>query len=301
MRNKPYRLFFFLLIITLSSHSFTQNYPTTTINGKEFYLYEVQKSEGLYRISTKLGVSQEEINTYNPEISEGLREGQILRIPINKLEKKETDTIFTNHTVEKGETLYSIAKGYNINVEILIKYNPEVESGLKTGTVLRIPAELNTQSEANKPKEPVLTNKAITTESKKETPEYGGKNKIKIALLLPFMLNEDKQDATIDKFVEFYEGCLIALNKLKNEGLLIDLYTFDTEKSEAKIYELIENDLLKKMDVIIGPAYSNQVNIMSDYALKNKINLVVPFSPRIDNIETNPYIFQNNCTQKIRF
>lgn len=302
MKKHLYRIRFLFLIILFSAYSYSQNYPTTIINGKEFFLYEVQKSEGLFRISTKLGISQEEITSYNPEISSGLREGQILRIPVSKTQRKESDTIFTSHTVEKGQTLYSIAKVYNVQVETIIKYNPEVEKGLKIGDLLHIPTESSQKQEAIKPKENSSSNnKPTITDTKKNTPESSGKNRIKIALLLPFMLNADKQDATIDKFIEFYEGCLIAVNKLKNEGLSIDLYTFDTEKSETKIYELIENDLLKKMDLIIGPAYSNQVNIMTDYALKNKINLVIPFSPRIDDIGNNPYIFQNNSPQKIRF
>lgn len=45
------------------------------------------------------------------------------------------------HTVAKGETVYSIAKAYNIPVEKIYQSNPSASNGIKVGDVLTIPAK----------------------------------------------------------------------------------------------------------------------------------------------------------------
>ena len=49
----------------------------------------------------------------------------------------ETDGLYT---VKKGDTLYSIAKKYNVSVDELISYNELPTSILRIGQVLRIPS-----------------------------------------------------------------------------------------------------------------------------------------------------------------
>jgi LysM repeat protein/ABC-type branched-subunit amino acid transport system substrate-binding protein len=57
------------------------------------------------------------------------------------------DTVVVNgnsyvmHTVEKGQTLFSLAKYYNSTVDDLVAQNPEAESGLRIGQVLKIKIE----------------------------------------------------------------------------------------------------------------------------------------------------------------
>lgn len=44
------------------------------------------------------------------------------------------------HTVEAGQTLYSLAKAYDVTTSAIVHYNPLVAGGLKAGQVLKIPA-----------------------------------------------------------------------------------------------------------------------------------------------------------------
>jgi len=46
---------------------------------------------------------------------------------------------FYVHRVEKGQTLYSIAKAYGVGVEQIIKFNPDANKELSIGQILRIP------------------------------------------------------------------------------------------------------------------------------------------------------------------
>ena len=45
------------------------------------------------------------------------------------------------HTVEPGETLYSLGKRYGLPVDSIVRYNEaNLRDGLKVGSILRIPA-----------------------------------------------------------------------------------------------------------------------------------------------------------------
>ena len=44
------------------------------------------------------------------------------------------------HTVEVGQTLYSLAKAYEVSTAAIVHYNPLIAGGLKAGQVLKIPA-----------------------------------------------------------------------------------------------------------------------------------------------------------------
>lgn len=48
-------------------------------------------------------------------------------------------TPFFTHTVEAGETVYSISKIYQVTTEDIYKLNPEVRNGLRSGSTLKIP------------------------------------------------------------------------------------------------------------------------------------------------------------------
>ncbi|MFB6340610.1 LysM peptidoglycan-binding domain-containing protein [Saccharicrinis sp. FJH62] len=113
-------------------------------NGKEFYLYKVKEREGFYTLERKFGVSRVEIVEYNPETAQGLKLGQIIKIPVLKGRnstdselKESSDFIF--HTVEKGQTLFFISRKYGVTEEEIFKYNPEARNILITGTELKIP------------------------------------------------------------------------------------------------------------------------------------------------------------------
>jgi hypothetical protein len=121
---------------------------------------------------------------------------------------------------------------------------------------------------------------------------------IKIGILLPFMLDSINRDASMDRFVEFYQGCLIAADSLANTGLSTEIYAFDTGKDTQKLYEILNNPLLAEVDMIIGPAYQNQVSTVADFAYQHQIPTLIPFSSNITNISQNPYLFEVVTPQK---
>jgi LysM repeat protein/ABC-type branched-subunit amino acid transport system substrate-binding protein len=62
-------------------------------------------------------------------------------ITVNKSEAKITEggMTFYLHTVDAGQTLFSIARAYEVNQTDIIRYNPTAETVLQLGQVLKIP------------------------------------------------------------------------------------------------------------------------------------------------------------------
>lgn len=133
-----------LCLTVLSITAQTAGLPKKNIDGKEFYVYKVAKSEGFYAISHKFKISQEEIIRYNPTAKNGLKRDQILLIPVQAADTKvaglsQNDVHTFEHTIKRGESLYSISKMYNVSISAILKANPGVTKRIKAGDILRIP------------------------------------------------------------------------------------------------------------------------------------------------------------------
>ena len=63
-------------------------------------------------------------------------------------------------------------------------------------------------------------------------------NSVKVALLLPFMTNETIPSTETQRFIEYYEGLLLAVDSLKNTGCSIDLSVYDTGNGTKKLKEI---------------------------------------------------------------
>ncbi|MBP6635437.1 MAG: LysM peptidoglycan-binding domain-containing protein, partial [Paludibacter sp.] len=286
----------------------------------EIVKHVVLKKQTLFAISRIYNISIDDIKKYNPEVENGLKEGMILSIPIDDTTKAETEKInkqsatnekeikqyynrktkdtivYIEHIVKEKETLYSISKLYNTEIQSIIDLNPKSDDKLKIGSKLKIlktPASKITENE-----KPIVSAKAEVDNVKFNTRIFESvqpkKTPYKIAFLLPFMVGNSKADASIDKFIEFYSGALIAIQEAKEHGISFEISTFDTEKSEEKIQEVLQNPELKNMDLIIGPAYTNQIPFVSDFSKENKINTLIPFSSKVYDVNVNPYLLQFN-------
>ena len=68
-----------------------------------------------------------------------LLHAQTMHIPLSNVVKERNGKQFYIHTVEKGQTVYSIAKAYNVTVKEVYFENPEAKNGIKVGQKLWIP------------------------------------------------------------------------------------------------------------------------------------------------------------------
>ncbi|NLO70151.1 MAG: LysM peptidoglycan-binding domain-containing protein [Porphyromonadaceae bacterium] len=291
------------------------------VEAVEFITHTVERRQTLFAISRKYDVSQELIIQANPQLRErGIQAGDVLRIPTNKKTVASatpkpavsaTPTVSTErtlhigadgnyitHNVTQGETLYSISRKYSVTVNELKQLNPETTDGLRAGTVLKVPFKSgSSDSSATAVTTAAQVTPATTTAAPSPRQESKIKSSYKIAYLLPFMTN-DKNDPTAQKFIEFYMGSLLAINNVKSGDVKFEIYSFDTEKTESKLFEVINKPEMQDMDLIIGPAYTAQIPILADFAKRRQINTVIPFSSKVSYLDNNPYLFQFNPDQE---
>ena len=104
-----------------------------------FIKYKVEKSETIADIAKKFNVDKDVILKSNPDAISGVIESQILFIPNNTSSNSNT------HIVEPKETLFSIARIFNVSVQDLANLNErELQSGLRIGMKIVIPNKKKT-------------------------------------------------------------------------------------------------------------------------------------------------------------
>lgn len=96
-------------------------------------VYIVQSGDSLWGIARKFNVSVDDLIQYNNLSTLTLQVGQQLRIP------NGDSNSTTYHTVQSGDTLWSIAKQYNTSVDKLMAANNLTSTLLKLNQVLTIP------------------------------------------------------------------------------------------------------------------------------------------------------------------
>ena len=117
--------------------------------------HKIQKGETAYFIAQKYKVSVDEIYKLNPESQNGIKDNQIIKIPVHA--ESKTNQKQQTHIVAVKETLFGLSKQYNVSVEAIQNANQEIlAGGLQIGQELIIP-----ESTSN-PKTEVLSTSKIT-------------------------------------------------------------------------------------------------------------------------------------------
>lgn len=110
---------------------------TQTIDGKLFIIHKVGEKETVYGISRRYGTTVDEIIKYNPTADAGLEIGQILKVPyVSRTASRPVTTSGGTHTVEAGETLYSLSRTFNASVDDLKQWNNLTSNEISLGQVL---------------------------------------------------------------------------------------------------------------------------------------------------------------------
>ncbi len=108
------------------------------IDGKKIYLHIVKAGQTLYSISKVYNVSQKNIYKENNIFTSGIKSGQVLKIPfITEGQSDKAD--YSTHKVEKGETLYSISRKYNVSINDIILHNSAAKYNINVGQIIKIP------------------------------------------------------------------------------------------------------------------------------------------------------------------
>lgn len=263
---------------------------------EENYRYHtISAKETLYSVSRTYSLKPEDVITANPGLTaETFQIGKIIRIPFFESNEVfvpyEKQTADIRHTVKRGETLYSISKQYDISVEDIQRKNPIVERGLKNGTELIIPVKQTVLDGKNARALESQANQLLT-----QTKQSSSVNVLNVGLLMPFL---DKKADLHLRIQEYYEGFLLAVEKLKNEGANINLYVFDIGSSNTKKLESLLGTMeMQSLNLLIGGVSDEQIKVMSDFSKAHNIKYVIPFSSKNTEVLNNGNAFQVNTPQ----
>ena len=308
-----------------------------TNSTKTVYLtHKVVAGETAFGIARKYGVKAKDLLEINPGAKDGLSIGEELKIPgtekevaaetkpldkdiingnqaaeekvVDKVEEiKDTHIIYKDslvrHAVQKKETLYSLSKRYMVSIQDIKDANDGLPKGLKKGDIINIPLKRVEVEEVVVKEVPEVETDTLSELGTLQAAVY--KNKYKVALLVPFMLDENEKrelnrNPTQEREIyghtkvglDFYKGVKLALDSLSKAGLNVDLQVYDTANDTAKVNSILKKKEMQDVDLIIGPFASKNAVIVGEFAKKNKVHLVGLTS-------SNKFLFKNPYASKV--
>jgi LysM repeat protein/ABC-type branched-subunit amino acid transport system substrate-binding protein len=299
-----------------------------------FLMHTVSPQETLYSLSKRYNITIDELQKHNPDLAGGLKVGQVIYIPVKPetkpaivpaIVKQEPQTVqvkkvspekeitYKDYIVQRKETLYSIAKKFEVEMSDILNANPGFTGEMKKGQVIRIPVFTSAQAGDAK----VMVTEPVTVVKKDEisekpvnvpcSPSRDGSHQYKVALLIPFMLEEADSISLGDPaslrlpseyesldFIQFYEGALLAIDSLSKAGGNFKVYVFDADAGEhvTKTRRILANSQMADMDLIIGPFFAKSFELVASFAANHSIPVVNPLTQRSEILEENPYIFK---------
>ncbi len=306
--------------------------------GGDYILHAIEPGQTLFFLSRNYDVGVDEIKKHNPGIDgDNLQINQVVRIPskrvfITREGFPTRDDRYIHHKVERGETINSISRLYDVPARDIRRSNEKLMWGLNYGEYIRIPKYTVDEEEEppadpdvladelpGDPWQPDLYDPEIVTDAaciSFEYEEYG--RPYRVSLLLPLYLERNwpvELPDTVDieevaelypehvlsvdelyhgtiPFLEFYEGARLAVDSLVCAGLSVVLNVYDTERSTETVREILKDREFRQSDLVIGPVYPENMRIVSEWARDNRVNIVSPLISRREFISDNPYLFQ---------
>ncbi len=275
-----------------------------------FILHTVSAKETLYGISRQYNIGQEQLLKDNPEIAEGIKPGQVLRITTIKkreveVKVQQVETVFLpaksdsliHHTVEPKQTLYSLAKQFNVNIDSIKFVNAGLVKGLQVGQLIRIPKLRPDYARLKFPK----SDDSLVVERR-----IRDSSEIRITLFLPFFLdNNDTSYAVKEEegliyrnelyprskvAFEFYEGVRLALDSVRGLGKKVVLQVYDTKS--ASFDQQLNSMSFAETDIIVGPLYRSNFLKVSPIAKRYGIPIVSPVPQSNKILLDNPVVIK---------
>ncbi len=260
----------------------------TSEDNQKTQLHEVQPKETLYGIARKYGISIADLKVLNPNLEENLPIGTQLVVPMNSVTDSAAieEDQYDFYEVQPKEGFYRLKVKLGLSEEQIVALNPYAKDGLKEGMIIKIPKEVASQLKFNANK--IDLSGSISNPDTK-----------KIAVMLPFQLqhvNTDSLDVnkellqnnrTLRISLDFYSGVLMAAEFAKEKGISVDLSVFDTEGSSSKLSHILNSNDFSKMDAVIGPLVSKNVERAASFLKSDNVPVISPLSNRNIKLTSN--------------
>lgn len=290
-----------------------------------YFYHVIQKGNTLYSLSKQFNQSIDNIKANNHEIGE---KGKLVIGTILKIQKQtkpqKTDKNKRTYKVKASDSESDILLKFSIRRRPFRKLNRHVKSfrNIRAGTIVNLPKNAKEIIPVKKIRKEIIKDLVQVTDYNQIFKEYTRdttvQSKINIALFLPLyaalsdslnweytyqdtlkIMTRKEPETTYPKsrdFIRLYQGVLLAVEDLKKQGLDINLHVFDTEKKQSTVRQTLKNLGTQKLDLILGPVYSNTFELVAEYAQANQIPIVSPLSSKNKQLYNNPFVFQLNTS-----
>lgn len=121
------------ILVPATDQTPVEEEPTIPPIEQPYIIYTVQKGDSLWKISQRYKVPVNDITAFNNLSNINLKIGDELRIPITNMKTEVT------YTVKRGDTLWSIAKDFEVSVDDIKNVNNLTTNLLTVGQNLIIP------------------------------------------------------------------------------------------------------------------------------------------------------------------
>ena len=131
------------------------------------------------------------------------------------------------------------------------------------------------------------------------------KNEVTILYLLPFHLTESSINTSAFKssndilrvkqfeMLGFWLGAKMALQEYNQSDKTINVVVKDVVTDENALQSILnDHELMKNVNIIIGPFYGSLFPVAAEYAKNHNIIIVNPFSTRFDFVQQNPSVYK---------
>ena len=104
---------------------------------------------------------------------------------------------------------------------------------------------------------------------------------LEVAVVLPFNYTGGSGVRNLgdNNFVfELYQGIYFAAEEARQNGLSVIIRTFDTERKPGVVQAILEDPFFQLADIIVGPIYPEEADVVANFAERHKIPFVNPLS-----------------------
>lgn len=275
----------------------------------KFYYHKVVKGETFYSIARLYKIKPKRLLKFNEGYAQNqpLAVGAVVKLPLAEIDLS---------VLGEEEIEASVGKKQEIRPECPVQNETvkKVEEASVTDILQDALMQKNEKTEQEPEKE---TTTVIGATDKMEIPDYISEVVmpvdpfVKVALLLPFSAKDypvfvdtlvEKMPVQIsarsEQFISFYEGVLLAVDSLKNQGYKVNLKVFDTERSAEKMYTMVDEIDRLHPDLIIGPVYGSVYKALMDDLTNKNIPVIYPLSSRSEEFGVYPDFIQVNPSMK---
>ena len=237
----------------------------------------IAPKETLYAISKRYGVSVAELQAANPVVSKNMPIGATLLIPLR------ASQVASPQPQAEASSALPVPQP-QAETPTTAEEAPQEEAVALPAPELQTDSLAVAQSDSADVRIPVLS---LDSSMVSALP-------LRLAYLLPLQTNASRRDGQMDRFIDFYEGALLAIYEAQACGQRFEIFTYDVQKSDSVIQQVLKRGEMQNMDAIIGPAYPAQVSHAALFAKHNRIPCIIPFTNKVSGLEHNPYLVQFN-------